>query len=1410
MQPQEVTPFSDSVEEERRQLLGRYHQCSRADRAVVDLLAVAWGGLNKSQITTPLRKILSAGEASQIKLDALHDRGLVEIERTWNGQRFTCDRLIVELVARELVASGAFQSYVDLVRFAAPAQKSHLKSAQDDIQFRDDDELIREVRIGIYRADASYVERLFGMLERQRYSSWNGVAGRWPNPVPIYAMVCSNPFDAEWFMRLPAKIKEPTLPLILLQQAGGWRLDPAAFELLRETCVDPAAPQDALLCMALISIFRGELPAAQSVLTRCSLGSRERAIWGLLSLVQGNQDDALRFYREGLSLLRKEHGRRKVFFPGVAGFFFLLALFQRNQPGDLEEAQKLLESISDEHPFYPVFLLLESVPALERNQSGMLEQLNALLAQVSRSGVMGPWPFWIGLWLLHQYGSSAQCSGYLAPAEMYRRQAAHCGYGWLAAELAALIARIEPRQGEIRNAADAFEQANGITLLVRRTRHQEPWERALSAIENTVVRGSATAGGEIAECRLAWLLARERGSFLGFALEAREQKRNASGSWTKGKPLSLKKVSETAESTAYFSEQDRKVAAHIAPDRYTGGYALASRGWLAMVGAPAVYWKDNGVAVELVAAQPELRVRKKAKGELVRVEFWPLCDEEENLVLAEDGLTRLKIVELRPEHHRLAQIIGKGVEVPASAQERILASLGSVSALVTIHSDIGGAELAAAEAVQADARPHVQLIPEGEGLRVAILSRPFGEQGSYHAPGSGGASLIAEIGGKRLQTQRDLKLERKLVSELIDLCPSLGSRAEEVTAFQWLLDDVEGSLEFLLELREAGDKAQVEWPQGEKFKVLGQAGLSQFSLKLKQQRDWFSVSGELKLDDGQVVNMQRLLELTEGAKGKFIRLDEGRFFALTEAFKKRLDDLRAYSEKHGKEQRLHALALPVMDEIAEEVGDFKGDAAWRTQLERLRQAEQIQPRLPSTLQAELRDYQRDGFEWLSRLAAWGVGACLADDMGLGKTLQALALILSRAGEGPTLVVAPTSVCMNWQSETARFAPALNVQVLGGGDRQKLIEGLRPMDLLICSYALLQQESVGELLAAPVWQTIVLDEAQLIKNPATKRSQQAMALQGRFKIITTGTPVENHLGELWNLFRFANPGLLGSLESFNRRFAGPIERNQDREARQRLKRLIQPFILRRTKAQVLDELPPRTEIELQVELSEREAVFYEALRRKLLSELSETQGPAEDKRFKVLAAITKLRRACCNAQLVAPDLGLSSSKLALFGEVLEELLDNRHKTLVFSQFVDHLSLIRGYLDEKGIAYQYLDGQTPPTERKKRVDAFQAGQGEVFLISLKAGGVGLNLTAADYVIHMDPWWNPAVEDQASDRAHRIGQQRPVTVYRLVTKNTIEEQIVSLHRHKRDLADSVLEGGEISGKISAEELLNLIRLG
>ena len=516
-------------------------------------------------------------------------------------------------------------------------------------------------------------------------------------------------------------------------------------------------------------------------------------------------------------------------------------------------------------------------------------------------------------------------------------------------------------------------------------------------------------------------------------------------------------------------------------------------------------------------------------------------------------------------------------------------------------------------------------------------------------------------------------------------------------------------------------------------------------------------------------------------------------------------ELGGLSEQHADLLRIHALAATQLSDVVDETVEARSDSGWRELLQRRDALSAWRPEMPEGLQAELRDYQRYGFEWLARHAQAGAGACLADDMGLGKTLQALALLLHRTSQGPALVVAPTSVCGNWDSEARRFAPSLNIRWLNNSARDRNFSDAGPGELIIMSYTLFQQEA--EALAAMEWATVVLDEAQAIKNAGTKRSQAAMKLKARFRMITTGTPIENHLGELWNLFRFINPGLLGSLDSFTERFAVPIEKNNDSEARERLRRLIQPFVLRRTKTQVLSELPQRTEVTLALDLSPDERAMYEAVRLEALESVT-VEGEDQPNRIRVLAGIMKLRRACCHGSLILPDREWPSGKITALMEIVEELRESDHRALVFSQFVDYLEIIREALNERGVSYQYLDGSTPSAERTRRVKAFQEGEGDLFLISLKAGGVGLNLTAADYVIHMDPWWNPAVEDQASDRAHRIGQTRPVTVYRLIARDTIEEKIVALHERKRHLADSLLEGaGEVS-TISTEELISLLQ--
>jgi SNF2 family DNA or RNA helicase len=400
------------------------------------------------------------------------------------------------------------------------------------------------------------------------------------------------------------------------------------------------------------------------------------------------------------------------------------------------------------------------------------------------------------------------------------------------------------------------------------------------------------------------------------------------------------------------------------------------------------------------------------------------------------------------------------------------------------------------------------------------------------------------------------------------------------------------------------------------------------------------------------------------------------------------------------------------------------------------------------------------------------------------------------------------VCGNWLAEAGRFAPSLNVQLYGEGDRAAMLEAAGPGDVVLVSCTLMQQSAEG--FAGRTWHTLVVDEAQAIKNAAAKRSQAMFDLSADFRMALSGTPVENRLAELWSIMRFCNPGLLGTLTRFNTRFAGPIERDRDREAQHLLRRLIAPFVLRRTKGQVLQELPPRTELTLMVAPDSAEAAHYEALRRQAVAEAeiaaaSDSPGQAH---FNILAQLTRLRRAACDPRLVSPDLGIVGAKVQAFAQLALELSANGHKTLVFSQFVDFLTLLRAPLDEAGIAYQYLDGATPAAERTRRVNAFQAGVGELFLISLKAGGFGLNLTAADYVVIADPWWNPAAEDQAMGRAHRIGQVRPVTVYRLVNKGSLEERIVSLHTEKRALAEGILAEGESTALPSAEDLIALIR--
>jgi SNF2 family DNA or RNA helicase len=763
--------------------------------------------------------------------------------------------------------------------------------------------------------------------------------------------------------------------------------------------------------------------------------------------------------------------------------------------------------------------------------------------------------------------------------------------------------------------------------------------------------------------------------------------------------------------------------------------------------------------------------------------------------------TRYRVVDFPRTLLPVQEILGaKGLTVPAAARDRVVAMVRRNSPMLPIRAEIPEIEQAG---IEAQATPVVQLAPYEGGLKLNLLVRPFGAEGPAYVAGLGGRSVPATIAGQQVRAIRDLSREGAERTALIEACPTLRDRCG-TDAHELVVDDLEGCLELLLELRAYTGPVSIEWPEGRTMRV-SPVEPGKLKLKVGQDRDWFSVDGTITLEEDQVLEMRFLLERLDKAQGRFIPLGDGRFVALTRQLQTHLQRLTAVSEAHKTGRRVHALGAPALDAVLEGAGEVKSDAAWKKHVARIRSAEGWTPLLPTTLQAELRDYQVEGFIWMCRLARWGAGACLADDMGLGKTVQAIAVMLDRAAQGPCLVVAPTSVGPNWEAEIARFAPTLRTHRLAG-DRAALIAGLGPHDVLVCSYGLLNQ--AADDLAVRRWQMVVLDEAQAIKNAETKRAQATSGLQADFRLALTGTPVENYLDELWSLFNFVNPGMLGSREGFQKRFAKPIERDHDPHARQALRALIRPFLLRRTKAAVLSELPPRIEQTMSVEMTDAERAFYEALRQQSLERIAALDAPAGRRKIQILAEITRLRRACCNPALIDPAAGVPSGKLDTFLELVEELVRNRHRSLVFSQFVGHLELVRTALDGRGIRYEYLDGSTPSAERERRVAAFQSGSADLFLISLRAGGTGLNLTAADYVVHLDPWWNPAVEDQASDRAHRIGQERPVTIYRLIMQDSIEERILRLHRDKRDLASDILEGGEVSARLSEEALLELIR--
>ncbi len=949
--------------------------------------------------------------------------------------------------------------------------------------------------------------------------------------------------------------------------------------------------------------------------------------------------------------------------------------------------------------------------------------------------------------------------------------------------------------------SDEFELEGlyGGSPIISRIPRQEKWMVMLKELEASIDKTSKKDAVGTSDKRA------ERVGYIydGYGVEPRIQTRLKNGNWGSGKKMTdLEFYEEQAEC---MDEVDRKIARNArGPRRFRDMEPHLV--FPHLIGTDKVMYGRRApyVPVEILEEKPFLTIKETKTGYDISSNVFeglasPLSALIQGCRINKISDTKCSVIKLSDAQVNLLKPFASLIHLPHSAKDVISRLLPKLAEHIEIHSNMieGGSSL---ESREGNSAVILQISPEKDEYDVKALVRPLEGGSAEFFPGEGDKIIYDEAGGVRYQVSRDLKAERKAQKELENLMQ---------TFFEGDVDNCESYLVYpneMLEIvewaSERKDRFTLEWPQGKKVNVFAKPQSGNINVSITSGEQWFEVEGEIKYGSGDTISISDILELiSSGAlRGNYVRLNDEDYLALSDSLRKQLKRLESLSESDRSGTHVSVFNVGALAEIVRSSQmNINADGGLEALSQKIHEAQALEPAIPQGLNAVLRDYQYEGFRWMVRLDHWGAGACLADDMGLGKTIQTIAFMLYKASEGPSLVVAPASVLLNWEKEIHRFAPELKISVLNHSeDRTGTIEIASAGDIVLTTYGILSQED--EALLGKKWNIVCLDEAHTIKNRQTKMSASAMKLQASSRVILTGTPIQNYLGELWNLFQFLNPGLLGKFEIFSRKFIA----NSDADLNG-LKKMVQPFILRRTKAQVLEELPEKTEIIRPIELSDLEMASYEQMRDSVLKSL---EGESKVT-VNALAAITRLRQAACSMALINDKWPLPSSKVTACVELLENILSGGNRVLIFSQFTSFLSIITAQLDQSGLEYHYLDGSTPIKKRDKMVQEFQAGNKQIFIVSLKAGGLGLNLTGANYVIHLDPWWNPAIEQQATDRAHRIGQKQNVTVYHLISQHTIEEKILRLHERKRDLADTFLEGSDLGRAMTIEELKEMVNL-
>lgn len=1101
---------------------------------------------------------------------------------------------------------------------------------------------------------------------------------------------------------------------------------------------------------------------------------QEPAYWilkGVRAMHEKHYAEALEFFDKGLKLRNKVSQVKNIFDNFLDCYFLIMAYVREGSEASRKKLQQFLRKneMNNRLDYQPAAIMADTYLSEEQNLKK--QWIEDLLDKTPGFHFLGC--------LFARY-FSIDMDEYpidLKPVTNQPQMAV------LRNELAAYLPMPETEREEL-------QRVIGTPVLTSIFRKQ-PWENTLDLLLQDALQQQEPDAVNQRQIRLAYIIRN------GYSVEMREQTLLKSGKWGSGKALSGIRYYEGP--FELMDEQDKKLWS-IVRNEYSYVRPEDIIPWL--VGCDHIYAGAYAPfsPVTIEEEKPYLTIDRKKQGFVVNSNLTKrdFSGTPKNHIIRQLTDTHYVVIPLTDKQWNYYRRLLMQGEFPPEAESKLKEVLSQIGGTVEVHSDLleNGSTL---EAVEGNSQLCLQARQQRLGYEVSIRIRPLPGGQKVCLPGKGAGIVFDETDGKRVQVNRNISRERnnyKALAAFLDA--ELEIQIDDSPL--WLsLENMLGLLEYVTN---NADTVYLEWPEGEKLSLRQAPDSGKWNVNLRTAGNWFEVEGEVRIDEQHVLSMAQLLDLLAAGKSNYIRLNEKEYMQLGENLRKQLERLESLAVKERGKIKISQFNTPLLDKAVNGVLSVGCDKQLNELKNSITKSMKQEPPVPAMLQAELRDYQYEGFRWMVRQTGWGAGVCLADDMGLGKTVQTIAFLLHRAQQGPSLVVAPASVIPNWCSELNRFAPVLKVSVLNKStDRKALIAEAADNEVVLSTYGLLVNEE--ESLTDKVWNVVCLDEAHTIKNRDTKMSKVTMQLQASARLILTGTPIQNHLGELWNLFSFINPGLLGSYEQFHTKFIAPIEGNNDKERQLQLKRIVQPFMLRRTKAEVIEELPEKMEITIPVELSSEEMAAYEVIRRKAKSMLEEENKVS----VSTLAEITKLRQAACSIALTNKKWKGDTTKIQILLDQIDEIKTGQNRMLIFSQFTSFLELVRKKLDERHEPYLYLDGSVSLKQREMLVKRFQNGECPLFLISLKAGGVGLNLTGANYVIHLDPWWNPAIEQQATDRAYRIGQERNVTVYRLIAQHTIEEKIVRLHHSKRDLADSLLEGADLAGKLTEKELMDML---